>query len=154
MFAGNPHGSQGRPPLYPWTALLVQGLFPSSARRFGSSKRRIRQLGVTLRPRLTEVDGSIARFADGSTSAVDAVVWATGFRSDHTWIGVPDVFGRDGSIAHHRGVTPSPGLYVLGLSWLHTRGSALLGWVKDDADYLADVISEHARQLREPLEAA
>ena len=34
---------------------------------------------------------------------------------------------------HRRGVTDSPGLYFLGLSWQHTRGSALLGWVKDDA---------------------
>ena len=34
---------------------------------------------------------------------------------------------------HRRGVTASPGLYFLGLPWQHTRGSALLGWVKDDA---------------------
>ena len=26
------------------------------------------------------------------------------------------------------GVTPSPGLNLLGLTWQHTRGSALLGW--------------------------
>ena len=36
---------------------------------------------------------------------------------------------------HRRGVTESPGLYFLGLPWQHTRGSALLGWVKDDAEY-------------------
>jgi putative flavoprotein involved in K+ transport len=41
-------------------------------------------------------------------------------------------------------VTVSPGLYFLGLSWLHTRGSALLGWVKDDAMYLAQRVAEHA----------
>jgi putative flavoprotein involved in K+ transport len=34
-----------------------------------------------------------------------------------------------------------PGLYVLGLSWQHTRGSALLGFVNDDAAYLADRIA-------------
>jgi putative flavoprotein involved in K+ transport len=32
----------------------------------------------------------------------------------------------------------SPGLYFLGLTWQHTRGSALLGFVNDDAAYLAD----------------
>jgi hypothetical protein len=40
-----------------------------------------------------------------------------------------------------RGVTASPGLYFLGLSWQHTRGSALLGWVKDDAEHIAQAIS-------------
>jgi putative flavoprotein involved in K+ transport len=34
-------------------------------------------------------------------------------------------------------VTDIPGLYFLGLSWQHTRGSALLGWVKDDAEFIA-----------------
>ena len=40
-------------------------------------------------------------------------------------------------LAHTRGVTPSPGLYMLGLTWQHTRGSALLGWVGNDAAFLA-----------------
>ena len=34
-----------------------------------------------------------------------------------------------------------PGLYFLGLSWQHTRGSALLGWVKDDAEFIAEQIA-------------
>ena len=38
-------------------------------------------------------------------------------------------------------MTESPGLYFLGLPWQHTRGSALLGWVKDDAEYLAEQIA-------------
>ena len=46
---------------------------------------------------------------------------------------------------HRRGVTDVPGLYFLGLSWQHTRGSALLGFVKDDAAHLADRIAEHQR---------
>ena len=51
------------------------------------------------------------------------------------------VFGDGGEILHKRGVTESPGLYFLGLSWQYTRGSALLGWVKDDAEYIAEQIS-------------
>ena len=38
-----------------------------------------------------------------------------------------------------------PGLYFLGLPWQHTRGSALLGWVKDDAEYIARAIEELPR---------
>ena len=44
---------------------------------------------------------------------------------------------RQGTVVHKRGVTESPGLYFIGLPWQHTRGSALLGFVKDDAEYLA-----------------
>jgi putative flavoprotein involved in K+ transport len=79
-------------------------------------------------------------FADGTQLDVRAVVWATGFRVDHSWIGLP-IFDGDGRVVQRRGVTESPGLYFLGLTWLHTRGSALLGWVKDDAEYIAQKIS-------------
>jgi len=50
------------------------------------------------------------------------------------------VFGENGRLLHRRGVTDSPGLYFLGLTWQHTRGSALLGWVKHDAEYIASQI--------------
>jgi hypothetical protein len=73
------------------------------------------------------------------------VVWATGYRSDHAWIHVPGVLDRAGRVVHRRGVTDVPGLYFLGLSWQHTRGSALLGFVDDDAAYLADRIAAHQR---------
>ena len=67
------------------------------------------------------------------------MIWATGFRLDHSWIDVP-VFDGQGTVVHRRGVTESPGLYFIGLPWQHTRGSALLGFVKDDAEYLAEQI--------------
>jgi putative flavoprotein involved in K+ transport len=38
-------------------------------------------------------------------------------------------------------VTEVPGLFFLGLSWQHTRGSALIGWVKDDAEFIAEQIA-------------
>jgi putative flavoprotein involved in K+ transport len=44
---------------------------------------------------------------------------------------------------HARGVTASPGVF-LGLPWQHTRGSALLGWVKDDAEHVAGHIGATA----------
>ncbi len=78
-------------------------------------------------------------FADGTDLSVAAVVWATGFRLDHSLVDLP-VFDRGGQVVHRRGVTEVRGLYFLGLPWQHTRGSALLGWVKDDARYLAERI--------------
>jgi putative flavoprotein involved in K+ transport len=113
-----------------------------SSREFiiGSSRRKLQKKGIRFRPRLTGAGARTAHFADGSTLDTAVVIWATGYRPDHSWIQIPGV-ARDGQIAHQRGVTGVPGLYFLGLSWQHTRGSALLGFVGDDAAYLAGCIA-------------
>jgi putative flavoprotein involved in K+ transport len=114
----------------------------------GSTPRRIRKYGVRLHGRAIEVvDGTAVAFADGERLEPGAVIWATGFRPDQSWIAAP-VFGEDGRVAHKRGVTAAPGLYFVGLSWQHTRGSALLGWVGDDAEFIArqiDTFRPHGR---------
>jgi putative flavoprotein involved in K+ transport len=106
----------------------------------GSSPRDARRHGVTVRQRAVGADGRAVRFADGSELECDAVVWATGYRPDHSWIELP-VHDEDGRWRHRRGVSDVPGLCFLGLSWQHTRGSALLGFVADDARFVADQIS-------------
>ena len=107
----------------------------------GSTPRGLRRRhGVELHPRAVDAAGSTVTFDDGTKVDVRSVIWATGFRVDHSWIDVP-VFDEEGRLVHARGVTESPGLYFLGLTWQHTRGSALLGWVTDDAEYIAQEIS-------------
>jgi putative flavoprotein involved in K+ transport len=106
----------------------------------GSSPRRARRHGIQLHGRAVAAVGSTVSFADGAELDVRGVVWATGFRVDHSWIDVP-VFDEGGRAVHERGVTTSPGLYFLGQLWQHTRGSALLGWVKDDAAYIAEKVA-------------
>jgi putative flavoprotein involved in K+ transport len=103
----------------------------------GTRWRDLARLGIQTRPRLESTTGRKASFADGRVTDVAAVVWATGFRTDYSWLNIPGVV-VDGALANERGITPVPGLSVLGLQWLHTRGSALLGFVKDDAAWLAD----------------
>jgi putative flavoprotein involved in K+ transport len=117
----------------------------------GSSRRRLRAAGVRFRPAVSGADGRTVRFADETTLDTGIVIWATGFRPDYSWIGIPGVI-RDGKVIHRRGVTQVPGLYFLGLSWQHTRGSALLGFVDDDAAYLAGCITTDA-QATQPLAA-
>ena len=107
----------------------------------GSSPRAARRRhGIHLRGRTLDTSGPEVTFSDGTQLEASSVVWATGFGLDHSWIHAP-VFDANGQLIHERGVTASPGLYFLGLPWQHTRGSALLGWVKDDAEYLARQIS-------------
>jgi putative flavoprotein involved in K+ transport len=110
----------------------------------GSSPGALRRrYGVELKPRAVADDGRTLTFTDGSSVEADAVIWATGYRPDHSWIELP-VFDVDGRLRHRRGVTEVPGLYFVGLSWQYTRGSALLGWVKDDAEFIAARIAARA----------
>jgi putative flavoprotein involved in K+ transport len=106
----------------------------------GSSPRELRRrYGVELKPRVVDADGRTMRFEDGSELEVDAIIWATGYRPDYSWIDL-SIFDAAGRLRHRRGVTDLPGLYFLGLTWQHTRGSALIGWVKHDAEFIAEQI--------------
>jgi putative flavoprotein involved in K+ transport len=120
----------------------------------GGPRQLARRHGVRIRPRATGAAGRTVRFADGAAAEFDAVVWATGFRTDHSWIEVPGVRDERGRIRHQRGVTAAPGLYVLGLTWQYTRTSALLGWVRNDAAFLTQQIASRAGERAHPGPAA
>jgi putative flavoprotein involved in K+ transport len=74
---------------------------------------------------------------------VTTIVWAAGYRSDFSWIAAPII--ENESAQHRRGVTNVPGLYFLGLPWLHKHKSAFLFGVGDDAAYLAEQTAHDAR---------
>jgi putative flavoprotein involved in K+ transport len=109
----------------------------------GTRSSELRRRGVEFRSRLTDIAGHTARFADGSSREVDAVVWATGYRADYSWLHVPGVV-VDGQVRHSAGGTDVPGLYFLGLPWQTSRGSALLGFVGADAAMLSGRMASDA----------
>jgi putative flavoprotein involved in K+ transport len=119
-----------------------------SSREFiiGTSRRKLQAAGVRFRPAVAGAERRTIEFADGTSLDAGVVIWATGYRPGYSWIGIPGV-ARDGKVIHRRGVTDVPGLYFLGLSWQHTRGSALLGFVGDDAAHLAGLITSNASRL-------
>lgn len=110
----------------------------------GGGLRELKRHGVLARPRVSSVAGRSVAFADGTHSEYDAVLWATGFKTVHSWVEIPHVKDEQGNVEHDRGVTAAPGLYVLGLTWQHTRTSALLGWVTNDAEFLAEHIGSRS----------
>jgi putative flavoprotein involved in K+ transport len=119
----------------------------------GSSPRAARRRhGIQLCGRTVDASDSDVRFDDGTRLTPGAIIWATGFALDHSIVHVP-VFDADADLVHRRGVTTSPGLYFVGLPWQHTRGSALLGWVKDDAEHVAQHIAASRRATRTPIPA-
>ncbi|WP_104176247.1 MSMEG_0569 family flavin-dependent oxidoreductase [Arthrobacter sp. Y81] len=76
---------------------------------------------------------------DLTAAGITTVIWAVGFQSDYSWVKV-GTFDGGGHPSHVRGVTSVPGLYFLGLPWLHTWGSGRFAGIARDAAYLADVI--------------
>jgi putative flavoprotein involved in K+ transport len=111
----------------------------------GTSLRQLaRRHGVQLVGRTVEAEGQTVRFQDGRALRTEAIVWATGFRSDYSWIRVPEAVDEHGVPIHRRGVTPAPGLYLLGMHNQYSRGSSLVGFVRHDAAFIVDRISEHA----------
>lgn len=72
---------------------------------------------------------------------VTCVIWSIGFRADFSAIDLP-VFDARGCPRHQRGISSEPGLYFLGLPWLHTWGSARMSAVGRDAAHVVRHVSE------------
>ena len=88
---------------------------------------------------------------DGRVVDVQNVIWCTGFRRDFSWIQVPFEVDEDGYPVQYRGVVASaPGLYFVGLLFLHSFTSMLIGGTGRDAERVAKHIA--ARPAR--VEAA
>jgi len=77
---------------------------------------------------------------DLADEGIKTVVWATGFGRSYPWLKVP-VLDRRGEIVHRGGITPAPGLYVLGLSLLRRRKSTYIDGVGSDACEIAEEIA-------------
>jgi putative flavoprotein involved in K+ transport len=73
---------------------------------------------------------------------IKTVLWATGFRSDYPWLNVP-VLDPKGQVRHDGGVTPAPGLYLMGGAVLRRRKSSLIDGAGDDAADLSQHLADH-----------
>ena len=103
--------------------------------------------GVVRLPRTVAVRDGKPVMEDGQIVDVANVVWATGYRPAFDWVHL-DVFDPEGHPVHDRGVAAEPGLYFIGLFFLSSAASSLVGGVGRDADYIARHITSHTRQGR------
>lgn len=81
---------------------------------------------------------------DLEEAGIKSVIWATGYDHDFSWVDFP-IYDEFGYPEQERGVTEIPGLYFLGLHWLHTIKSGLQVGVGEDAAHIADQIESHNR---------
>ncbi len=102
-------------------------------------KKDLRAAGVerTLAKTVGTEDG-LPVLDDGRVLDVQNVVWCTGFRPDFSWIDVRFEVGDDGYPVQYRGVVDSaPGLYFVGLLFLHSFTSMLIAGTGSDAGRVA-----------------
>ncbi|MEJ2736872.1 MAG: NAD(P)-binding domain-containing protein [Anaerolineae bacterium] len=93
-------------------------------------------------------DAEVITGLDVQSAGITGVIWATGYTFDFSLVQLP-VVDADGYPVQKRGVTGFPGLYFVGLPWLHTSGSGVLGGVGDDAAHIvADITSREQSRDR------
>ncbi|WP_214110230.1 flavin-containing monooxygenase [Acrocarpospora catenulata] len=74
---------------------------------------------------------------DLSREGFGAVIWATGFRGDYSYLQVPGAV-REGWLRQYRGASPVPGLFVIGQRFAHRRRSGFIDGARFDA---ADIVA-------------
>ena len=104
----------------------------------------LRKAGVESVPRTVGVQDGLPTLEDGRVMDVANVIWCTGFRQDFGWIDLPVFEG--GSPVHESGVASEPGLYFVGLDFLHAFTSENVGGVGRDARRIAKHLA--SQQLR------
>ncbi|HEY6686033.1 MAG TPA: NAD(P)/FAD-dependent oxidoreductase [Propionibacteriaceae bacterium] len=104
--------------------------------------------GVVRLPRTISARHGRPVMEDGRVVEVPNVVWCTGYRSTFDWVHL-DVFDQEGRPVHDRGATGVPGLYFIGLFFLSSLASSLVGGVGRDAEYIARHITRST--TRRPL---
>ena len=72
---------------------------------------------------------------------IGSIIWATGYHMNFRWIESP-TFNSSGYPKHNRGITPTAGLYFIGLPWLYTWGSGRFSGVARDAEYITHHIAQ------------
>lgn len=74
------------------------------------------------------------------TAGITSIIWAIGYDFNFSFVKLP-IFDNDGFPLQNRGVTSVPGLFFVGLPWLHTMKSGHLSGVGEDAEYIAAAIA-------------
>ena len=89
------------------------------------------------RPEPTHVPEKLPLTLDLARGEVKAVVWATGFRPDFSWLELP-VFDSAGRLRHDGGIVDAPGVYMLGATFLRRRRSSFIHGSTVDTEDLAN----------------
>lgn len=106
-------------------------------------KKLLARDNVHVVGRAISAQENMVRCEKDLVAGIRNVIWATGFRPDFSWIeNIP--LDESGYPDNYRGISKLQGMYFIGLPWMFTRGSATLGGVKEDAEFLTSQFTNKA----------
>jgi putative flavoprotein involved in K+ transport len=115
--------------------------------------RDLSAAGVERVPRVVGARDGRPVLEDGRVLEVGNIVWCTGFRPGFDWIELP-IFDSHGLPRHRSGVVEGePGLYFVGLPFLHSMSSSMIQGVGADAARIVDAIGRRRGPQRTAIAA-
>jgi putative flavoprotein involved in K+ transport len=96
--------------------------------------------GIERIGRTTGVSDGRPVLEDGRVLDASNIIWCTGYTPDFSWIDLPVPTRRGWPIQDRGRVEAVPGLYFMGLPFLYSLSSALLGGVGRDAEHIVEHI--------------
>jgi putative flavoprotein involved in K+ transport len=106
----------------------------------GNALKDLKHQGVRVLPKVVSAQGHSVTFADGASTEITSIIWATGYRDNSAWVAIPEVKDEHGNFVQKQGVAPVPNFYFIGRPWQRSRGSALITGVGEDAAWIRDRI--------------
>jgi putative flavoprotein involved in K+ transport len=95
----------------------------------------------------TAVAGCPPLAIDLAREGIGTVLFATGYRPDHSWIDLP-VFDRRGRMRHDGGaVIDAPGVFLVGHQMLRRRRSSFISGALADSDEIAGLLHRHLDRI-------
>lgn len=102
---------------------------------------------VAIKPAAQNGIGDSVTFADTTSETFDAVVWCTGYTQEYPWLRIAGALDESGRPYHQQGVAVNvERLCFMGLGWMRSRNSALLGGVGRDAKQIIQTLAQQIQK--------
>lgn len=112
---------------------------------------RLSKLNVSIKPRVENCSDNQLHFQDQTSDRFDAVVWASGYKDDTSWLEI-DGCANDKGFIQSYGKTPAAGMFLVGRKWLSCRASELVMGVEHDVELVLEQLTEYL-DSKEPCHA-
>ncbi len=125
---------------------LRRKVFSEGAPLIRVKPQQLAAAGVERVTKVSRVINGKPGLEDGRVLDVANLIWCTGFGNGLSWIDLP-IFEANGEPRHASGIaTDEPGLYFVGLHFLHSFSSTMIHGVARDAKRIADTIARRTKR--------
>jgi putative flavoprotein involved in K+ transport len=124
---------------------LRSKVFTQGAPLIRVKPQQLAAAGVQRLPKISRQQDGRPVLEDGRVLDVANVIWCTGYGNGFSWIDLP-IFESGGEPRHLSGIAAGqPGLYFVGLHFLHSFSSTMIHGVARDAKRIADAIERRTK---------